>query len=385
MSSSARLRTPLGAGLEGRIAEGRVHRLWQRIEAARARRRLVVAYATSAAAFAAAVCVALAVWFGGARSPVALRLASGADVPASLVVQGAAPFAFDDGSSVALGNDTRLDVVESNGHVFELAQRRGTAEFEVHPGGPRIWRVQCAGVTIEVVGTHFTVARQPASVRVSVARGAVLVRGERVPDEVVRLVAGQSLTVPLGDPPSNQHANREPVLAGSSASETPPSPSKARAAPGATALAPGASGEIQPEGDPSAVAALSVPVTFDTSLGAADTARRESRFADAARILEEAIATYSGDPRVAIAEFSLGRLYLDSLGDAPRAASHFTQAVASERLPLTLKEDAQARLVEALSRAGDSAAAERAAARYRMAYPAGRRAADVERWVPSPR
>ena len=379
MSSSARLRTPLGAGLEGRIAEGRVHRLWQRIEAARARRRLVVAYATSAVAFAAAVCVALAVWFGGAKSPVALRLASGADVPASLVVQAAAPFAFDDGSQVDLGDDTRLDVLESNGHVFELAQRRGTAQFEVRPGGPRVWRVQCAGVTIEVVGTHFTVTRQPASVRVSVARGAVLVRGERVPDEAVRLVAGQSLTVPLGDPPSNPSTSREPVPSASSASETPPSPSRARTAPAST------SGEVQPESDSSAVAARSVPVTFDTSLGDADTARRESRFADAARILERAISTYSGDPRVAIAEFSLGRLYLDSLGDAPRAASHFQQAVASGRLPLTLKEDAQARLVEALSRTGDSAGAERAAARYRMAYPAGRRAADVERWAPSPR
>lgn len=377
MSSSARLRTPLGAALEGRIAEGRVHRLWQRIEAARARRRLVVAYATSAGAFAAAVCVALAIWFGGVKSPVALRLASGADVPASLVVQGAAPFAFDDGSSLALGTDTRLDVVESNGQVFELAQRRGTAEFEVRPGGPRVWRVQCAGVTIEVVGTHFTVTRQPSSVRVAVARGAVLVRGERVPDEVVKLVAGQSLTVPLGEAP---RANREPVPPGSSAANTSPPPSRLRAAP--TAPAPGASGEVQPESAPSAV---SGPVTFDMRLGDADTARRESRFADAARILEGAIATYSGDPRVAIAEFSLGRLYLDSLGDAPRAASHFAQAVASGRLPLTLNEDAQARLVEALSRAGDSAGAERAAARYRMAYPAGRRAADVERWASSGR
>jgi transmembrane sensor len=380
MSSSARLRTPLGAGLEGRIAEGRVHRLWQRIEAARARRRLVVAYATSAVAFAAAVCVALAVWFGGAKSPVALRLASGADVPASLVVQGAGSFAFDDGSRVALGNDTRLDVLESNGHVFELAQRRGTARFEVRPGGPRVWRVQCAGVTIEVVGTQFTVTRQPASVRVSVARGAVLVRGDRVPDEAVRLVAGQSLTVPLGDPPSNPAANRQPVPPASSESKTPPSPSRARTAPGSTALAPDTPGEVQPESNPSVV---SEPVTFDTSLGDADTARRESRFADAARILERAISMYSGDPRVAIAEFSLGRLYLDSLGDAPRAVSHFEQAVASGRLPLTLKEDAQARLVEALSRAGDSAGAERAATRYRMAYPAGRRAADVERWAPS--
>jgi transmembrane sensor len=162
----------------------------------------------------------------------------------------------------------------------------------------------------------------------------------------------------------------------------PPSPSRARKTPGSTALAPGASGEVQPESDPSAV---SVPVMFDMRLGAADTARRESRFADAARILEEAISTYSGDPRVAIAEFSLGRLYLDSLGDAPRAASHFAQAVESGRLPLTLKEDAQARLVEALSRAGNSAGAERVAAQYRMAYPAGRRAADVERWASSPR
>jgi transmembrane sensor len=300
-----------------------------------------------------------------------------------MVVEGAAPFAFDDGSRVDLSRDTRLDVLESNGHAFELAQRRGTAEFEVRPGGPRVWRIECAGVTVEVVGTHFTITRGLGSVQVSVARGAVLVRGERVPDRVIRLGAGQSLAVPLGDSPPDRQSKSDPLAPGPSVISAP----RVRTAPrpGPTNALQGAPGEVQPESAPSAVAPPAPPVTFDTSLAAADAARRESRFADAARILEEAVSTYAIDPRVAIAEFSLGRLYLDSLGDAPRAASRFTRSIADGRLPRTLQEDAQARLVEALARAGDSAGAEMAATRYRLAYPAGRRAADVERWASSTR
>jgi transmembrane sensor len=54
------------------------------------------------------------------------------------------------------------------------------------------------------------------------------------------------------------------------------------------------------------------------------------------------------DPRAALAAFELGRLRLDSLGDAPGALEALNDAIGlSPRGPL--REDAEARRVEALS------------------------------------
>ena len=67
--------------------------------------------------------------------------------------------------------------------------------------GPRRWQIECGLATVEVVGTHFDVERSPGRLRVAVARGQVLVRGERVPDRVRRLAAGEALEVTDARPP----------------------------------------------------------------------------------------------------------------------------------------------------------------------------------------
>lgn len=384
MSEPKHLRSPLAAQLEYPLPEHRIHRVWQGVQRARSARRSVPAYYGVALALAAVFPAVLFVWFTRPLPAAELRMANGGEVPPTLIAPSQRAVAFDDGSALSLAEGARLDVLESTARAFVLALRRGAVEFEVHPGGPRTWRIECGGLTVEVVGTHFTMTRTSESIRVAVTRGAVLVRGERVPDGVVRLGPGQSVLVPLGEEsrvPSGAAAT--PVTAGSAVIDAPARGLLPKTAPvGVDTPAP----TNAPASSPSAAApALTETPALDAFLLRADDARRSGRFGEAARLLEEGVAAYPGEPRVAIAEFSLGRLYLDSLGDAPRAAAHFSRAVADGRLPATLGEDAAARLVEARSRAGDSAGAVSAAERYRALYPAGRRSADVDRWVSSAR
>jgi outer membrane protein assembly factor BamD (BamD/ComL family) len=119
----------------------------------------------------------------------------------------------------------------------------------------------------------------------------------------------------------------------------------------------------------------------EAMLTRADEARLSGRYQDAAAILERVVVENGAAPNVYLAEFSLGRLYLDSLSDPARAATHFSHAL-SRGLPGALAEDAAARLVESYARAGNAAAARDVAERYRGRYPQGRRLEDVNRWSP---
>jgi hypothetical protein len=75
-------------------------------------------------------------------------------------------------------------------------------------------------------------------------------------------------------------------------------------------------------------------------------------------------------------------VWLDALGNPAQAVLAFQRALDLE-LPMTLAEDAEARLVEALVRAGRADKARAAADRYRSHHPNGARRADVDRWSPA--
>ncbi len=102
---------------------------------------------------------------------------------------------FSDGSVVTVAPSGRVVplAMEARAAVFLL--ERGVATFDVTPGGPRRWSIECGLLTVEVIGTRFTIDRSDARVVVRVERGEVLVRGERVHDRIQRLGAGDSVTV----------------------------------------------------------------------------------------------------------------------------------------------------------------------------------------------
>jgi transmembrane sensor len=335
---------------------------------------------------------------GQTLKPAALRLEAGGSVPASIGGQRRALVSLSDGSAVDAAPGARLELLESTGSAFVLALRSGTAEFEVHPGGPRTWRIECAGVVIEVVGTHFTVSRTPASLRVSVERGSVLVRGNAVPDQVVRLGAGQSIVVPLTDAAGAPSGKPAPTRAPENAPAEPSSPDVRH---GVDKVAP-TNPNLEPGKRPTSPEEQSTPNgmgaagtnrvafgafdagaprdTVEAALHDADALRKAGQFQKAAALLESLAVAHANDVRAPLVEFSLGRLYLESLGDGARAATHFSRAL-ELHLPAALAEGAAARLVEAYARAGNRSAAENAAAAYRAAYPNGRRTEDVARWA----
>jgi transmembrane sensor len=333
------------------------------------------------AAFAAAV---LVFWLDRAVKPVALHLADGRPVPVALGGERASTVALDDGSELGVSPGARLEVLDSTGGAFTLALRRGTAEFEVHPGGPRVWRVECAGVEIEVVGTHFTVARTVDSLRVSVERGVVLVRGDAVVDRVVRLSAGQFIVVPLSNPESAPTTKAQEPNAIPEAVRSTTAPVAGFGGAHGASAAPRSATNDGAQSNRAAFATndggVAAPDPIEIALTGADSLRRSGQFHEAAIALETLLAEHAGDSRAPLTEFSLGRLYLDSLGDPNRAAEHFSRALV-RRLPAALAEDARARLVEAYARAGNRAAAENAASVYLALYPNGRRLDDVRRWA----
>src|SRR5690606_15051332 len=88
-------------------------------------------------------------------------------------------------------------------------------------------------------------------------------------------------------------------------------------------------------------------------LARASEARAAGQTKDAAAALEQLRREHPQDERAGYAAFLLGRIQLDALGDARGAVESFGFAVAHPGSGFFV-EDAEARLIEALARAGRS-------------------------------
>jgi transmembrane sensor len=362
--SSPKLPTPIRELLDERQRDADVRRMWQQLEAKRIRgRHPSFRRAAWLLAFASALVGAALVFIVMRRAePPVLHFADGRDVPRSIQTS-ASPVLFDDGSRIDLGSTARLDLLESTPRTFAVALRSGEARFKVTPGGPRSWKIECGPVTVEVVGTQFTLTREDGRLRVSVEHGAVLVSGPPVPDHIVRLGASDTIVIPLSSPAESASAESESHLPAMVAEAPPP-----------------ASAAAAPDSGASHAATEPPQITARAWLAVADDARVAGRFQEAAQILENVVSSYAADPSAPLAEFSLGRLYLDSLGNPALAATHLSRAL-DRGLPASLTQDAFARLVEAHARSGNHGAANEVAERFRALYPTGRRLSDVNRWA----
>lgn len=378
------LRLPLKEHVCDPADESALARIAQELEArspASGRRwRWALPLGLAAAGAAVALVVVLV------RVPGPLVLADGRAVTAVGADEEARELALADGSRIRLSPGARLEPLASSGKSFLAMVTRGRADFEVRPGGPRHWVIECGLATVEVVGTEFACEREHGRLRVVVRRGAVLVRGDRVPERARRLTAGQSLEI----------VDERPGLPAAAA----PAPAATPAAPEATAAA----SAPRPVGRPApakawrelardghhgaAFAALGSDglrreakrLGVDDLLALADVARLSGHPAEAVRPLERILAEFAGDPQAPLAAFALGRLELDALGRPQAAAAALTRALALG-VPQSLREDVRARLVEAHARAGDRGAARQAAAAYADEFPGGRHARAIEGWL----
>jgi len=373
-------RYPLKEALRAPIAEEAVARVWRGIEARdrrprlRPSQRLLAVLVTGAAAVVVFVSM-------GRRSPGPLRFADGraivtVDAPAS-----GAMLAMSDGSRIDLSGGARFEPLESSASLFIAVLERGGARFEVRPGGPRRWQIECGLASVEVVGTGFSCERSPGRLRVAVQHGVVLVRGERVPDRVRRLAAGESLDLLEAIAPPSPAANEPPR------SEEQPGPATA---PRSVSAPVRSWRELAREGHHREAFAIlgarglqkeTRHVGVTDLLVLADVARLSGHPADAVAPLERILNDFSADPQAPLAAFAVGRLELDALGRPVRAAAALNRALALG-LPQSLREDVRARLVEAYLRMGNRAAARAAADVYEREFPAGRYTQSIESRIP---
>jgi transmembrane sensor len=379
----AKLRAPLKPWLDDPLDERDVQRIWRTLQARRhdggMRARLPLA--------AAAVACALAVWWlaasllAPAPGPLALAGERVLVPHGSLGADDAVRYGFSDGSRVLLEHGAQLEIVDNSGSKFSTRMRRGRGEFEVNPGGPRRWIVDCGLLDVEVVGTRFSIEREDQKVEVRVTRGVVIVRGPNVPGGMRRLGAGEALSVSaVGS--ANSPAAPALGAAGSRASPTPPS-----AAPQSSAQsARGASSSLTPADPKQQADARSQPAAADDAelarlLQEADAARRAQHVPRAEQLLEQVLQRSPRSAYAALAAITLGRM---RMADKPLSAAASLRAALAADIPEDLREDTLVRLVEAYTRAGRPDLVQRAAADYRRSYPHGRRAAEVQGWIAQP-
>lgn len=352
-------------------------RAWAHVRTRRARRGRARTWGFAVAAALAAAIVAFVVTRPVRPGP--LRADDGHDVRALSATERAESVQrFEDGSRISLAQGSQLVVVDNSARVFTTLLVTGRADIEVRPGGPRTWMIECGLATVEVVGTHFVIERDERSVRVAVERGAVVVRSDRlVPDRVRRLAAGEELRIEREpSPPSAPSA--PPSSAASSVSMAPTAPPNA-AAPQWRELA----GRRDFKGAYRALGSAGLAAETNAATGEdlftlADVARLSGHPADAVAPLRRIVA--AGGQRAALASFTLAKIELDALGRSAEAADDLSRALALG-LPGGLVEDAQARRVEALGRAGQRDAARAAAHAFLAAFPDSPRRPEMDRWL----
>jgi transmembrane sensor len=360
----------------------------QRRRAQRARKRLPLRRSVPLVA-AAAVCAVIlfvARRRGGpphATGPIngSLRLAGGGDVVAVVASEGTGrAVAFSEGSRVELGPGSRLDPVENSATAFGVRVITGRATFDVHPGGPRRWSIECGPVRVAVVGTRFGVECALGRARVEVEHGVVRVSGERVREGEQTLSAGMSLEVedseePQAPPPLPivVPALRPPLPPPRSTSTAPPLP-----VPWRSLAEQGDNASAFEQLGSQGIARASENASVNDLLKLADVARLSGHPGDAVAPLSRVVTDFPQDPNAPLAAFTLGRLQLDVFAQPGTAADTFQRAIGLG-LPQSLEADAYARLVEARTRAGDAAGAQAARQDYERRFPGGQRLDEVRK------
>lgn len=359
------LRAPIKDAIDAALSEADVQRMWRNLQSrparslAAARRR----FAAIGAACALALGGALAFWLLRGEAPQAVGPlamvgpgATRSGLGAEQAFGGSEPeqVSFDDGSHVELAAAARLEVLENTSRTFATRLRAGRSEFDVKPGGPRRWSIECGLVSVEVVGTHFAIERSARGVHVDVSRGVVIVRGDAVAGGARRLTAGQSLDVAANAPPVGDAA--APVVA---------TPERARDAALAAPQPPVLSG-----------------ANAELWLRQADEARRRGQHERAAQLLERVVQRAQDSPHAALAALTLARLLMR---DEPGRAAAALASIHDAEVPISLREDLMARLVEARAREGRLDLAREAADRYTRAFPHGSRLDEVRQWTSTPK
>jgi transmembrane sensor len=276
------------------------------------------------------------------------------------------------------GAHSDLEVLENNDSRISVRLAAGRAHFDVVHKTARSFVVEAEPYRVEVIGTVFDVERGSDSVSVSVSRGKVRVYGPLGAED---LVAGQIKHFSRAVEPVAGTALKTlpPLVEADPGQSEPqrPQPHAAKAHRSADAWRSlSQSGQYD-----AAFESLRTGSVVDDEpaalMDAADAARLSGHPQNAVRYLQGVVERHQGSPVAPLAAFTLGRVYLDQLGQPDQAAESFERA--RKLAPNgSLAQDALAREVEALSKGGYAQRAYQRAQEYLRSYPNGRRVRAVQ-------
>ncbi len=355
---------PLSGGLATETSPIRVRRQWDAI-AGRLQPGPSKPMRLRWAGGALVLCTLVGAWFLFRLGPLNLpALVEGTVVESG--ASGARSVTLADGTQLVLSAGSRLQFVALQPKQVEVSIERGGVEFDVTHVNGRRFGVRAGEVRILVVGTRFrvqVVENSPSQpVRVSVERGAVDVIVDGDGSGPLRVAAGEAWPLPLTVDSTRTEARRVEDRADAQA------PAAVEPAGSGTPFHPSTKSHEPPLGEPEQGA----KELFE----AGERARSAGQLAAAAAAFDELRRRFRRDGRAGLAAFELGRLELEQLSRPANAARAFRDAIAlAPTAPF--REDAEARLVQALEASGEQSACAKAKQGYLARYPHGAHAAIV--------
>jgi len=285
---------------------------------------------------------------------------------------------FRDGSQIMLSPDTRLHVARATSDDVSLTLDTGTVDVDVRHRGTTTWKLHAGPYTVTVHGTVFSVSWNPAlqTFDVEVDRGLVGVKGPDLTPAGKMLSASESLHV--GEPDTTLALEEQPPAPEEPAVEQPPGEEIEEDAVPEPKHSMPAWKKLARDGKHKEAIAL-VEGDFDQlvkTLNQSDlwelatSARLARKGSLALSALQSFRTRFPGSANAATALFLLGRVEMD-LNKNPDKAAQWFQSYLKSHPDGALAEDALGRLVTAHRKAGNDAAARKAAAAYLQKYPAG--------------
>ena len=391
------LRAPVKSALRKTTTAVSVERMWHRIDARQRTRPAKSSGRGLLVTLAATLPVALAIvlaWrmashpsFPPPAGPV-LR-ASGDVFEAVRIARGEQLVLLNDGTRIRLTAGASLVPSSNSGRSVVLEQDVGRVDYDIAPGGPRRWVIECGPATIEVVGTSFEIDRAERRVTVRVTRGIVLVRDHTFADRMIRLTAGMTTEVSAaiaGPAVSSGDPSRPtPSTEGSATPDVAPSVDGSKAAAHVDEAwrafaVQGKNERAYAELGPNGIALKSKSSSVEDLFALADVARLSGHPAEALDPLQRIVGEHSKDARAPLAALTAGRIQLRSLLMPARAAKSLEKAVALG-VPAGLGEDTYALLIESLSRSGNQLGARAAYESFSARFPGSSRSAELMTWV----
>ena len=295
---------------------------------------------------------------------------------------------FSDNAEVRLEPRASVRLVGIEGRTARLALDHGQARVSVVPGRGADYRVSAGPFEVQVKGTRFRLAWDPANDRFELAlhEGRVVLTGCAFGNGFA-VAAGQEVEAscrlrkldvkPIAESPVAVTASASGEPSPPPADSPPQSAVKPAAPPqntGATSWAALARhgqrqkawAEVTSQGIENVIQA-SAPMEL-ILLG--DTARDVRELALARRLYQLVRGRAPGSHSAAFAAFALGRLEFDDRG-AHREAAEWFGAYLKEEPAGEFAREARGRLMEALHRAGQDSSARQAAGDYLRLYPRG--------------